>query len=1706
MATLHIVSVGGTGHKVLTSLIHLAACGAFRSKQFGEINIVSIDADNANGNLARTTETFKNYKKFYQAVNGSGSDLIKIDSVVPDLNISLFQGDKKSLRDTFNFTNLHKTAEEELIQFLYTNEEITAEFEEGFYGHTSVGAVIVRDILMEEKEDEEEKKKENEKNPARKAWGDFKKQITNEDQIVVVGSIFGGTGASCIPVVLKELEDKKKSGTGLATVILTPYFQAVRESDAEGTTRADSNKLQPDSNNFNIKAKAALNYYEIEKKLGTTHALYIIGEPSANYSYEIASRGNESQRNKAHPIELFAATAILDFVLNNTNRRSGNLCVAKRDFINGEYCYTWQMLQDLDSDLPLLMQTFTRTAIFYNKVLYPQLAVDNAAGIWKDYYRVSEGPLEKLEDEKNQPYYKNIREYLAFFVEWIFELHKKNLKEVDPEAQTPRLKWIPDERVKLLNVQLKDERFSLEGCGSGKIKNFEKLVYPEEKEERTAEEILADLASAKPTGKGFPALFVTLKDLLQKEKKSLFRRQKPVPELKTEMKNYLSDHNKVEFHISPRHDSLWALCPTEDTLGEIAIGLPDTDRKIYTVNDVSIPSPWSIFITNEMSLTRKQFKGLNEYAYNQWCGLIALLVLRHLNHYKEHHLDVSRLTDWKDENGRFLQIIKDLNPPKNDIFGRQNPNWLDHAVVKLGNETIAFLAHNTLVCPVFSMSKNAITLLHNFAPTIVGTNGEFLSPKEYFKDQNDSNNKRSKYALRLVLTQLQKEIAKNSEKGINSDIAQSIMDLLTDYLKDLGPVQNLDQATADSISLPSESINSVYDVFNTLCIRGPKIDAKDLPFLLKNTLQEKKVAFFSRNVVGMTDAELKTSYVTPDLLYSQFREDNIRNLISENNGKEIGLVYDEDLLCDSMMMRKKEQSGEENVFHSLPDPPGASLSGYEVVWPVSEELLELYRPDQLNRMLKIEKNNKGVFVTLTLEIQGRIRKHSVTKKYNIKQITDTSRGIDDVGVCSIFETRRLPFWAVWPYAKIVNNRNESIWKRYTFFCVDHVYNDTPVFTIEPFFTGGVPQDLRPRKLSAINVVNAKEFYYRHCTELPAALRIIEQTNGNPVYRGSIFLNPPEPKSLKTSTWNVGVDFGTTSTSVFYNAGSDEPHFLQLLNEYRWKEGDNSKPEEPVGEKLEASLKILCNSGDQDYLDQYFIDKHCLAQKGYTTTFEELENTADGADATLFDSGRIFWHNYENFKNVNAVEGRREHLKNGIKWENDKKWAARYLNQLLTQITYRAIEKGAGKIHWFFSYPTAFSSDDQSAFKERLKGLIKSLREDTGLKDDEEETGLKHRFEDEDSLLTESVAAALFFRIKNPEHSTFLCLDIGGGTSDISIWVNKDLKFQTSAKFASRDMFIKPMESLLERPSVLDMVCTGDVSDGIHTMLRSAHKNAGKESIPFLIETVLFEYIINFRNRLNELQAEDKQAFHNFIYLVYVAYAGLFFYLANLVVALLKNEFGADRIDRDITDIVIGLSGKGSKLTEWIKNYCKSVYKIAEEIIKKETDCDIKFAPKFRENAAKTETAYGLICNLNENGRQNTPSDRIRPKIFMGCGCNVQTKDGQDSRQFKKDDLVPSNDAFFKRPEKLTVKFDESNLADFDEFIEFLDRIAEDADNEVEAVPREWYNDKEKKSLLSKMTNYFNNEVLERDHRFDPPFIVMLKEFLKEYSEYLYGKK
>ncbi|MDR0553440.1 MAG: hypothetical protein LBG76_01385, partial [Treponema sp.] len=150
MAKLHIVGIGGTGHKVLQAAIHLAACGAFKGKvgaqDITKVRVMTIDADASNGNLNLTRETLAKYQAFCSAISGSKFCPVEIDK---PLDLRLYDGEKNSIEKAFETAKFDEKNEKALLNFLYTEAEVKAQFNEGFYGHTSIGTLIVENMLNE---------------------------------------------------------------------------------------------------------------------------------------------------------------------------------------------------------------------------------------------------------------------------------------------------------------------------------------------------------------------------------------------------------------------------------------------------------------------------------------------------------------------------------------------------------------------------------------------------------------------------------------------------------------------------------------------------------------------------------------------------------------------------------------------------------------------------------------------------------------------------------------------------------------------------------------------------------------------------------------------------------------------------------------------------------------------------------------------------------------------------------------------------------------------------------------------------------------------------------------------------------------------------------------------------------------------------------------------------------------------------------------------------------------------------------------------------------------------------------------------------------------------------------------------------------------------------------------------------------------------
>jgi hypothetical protein len=300
-----VIAIGGTGSRCAEAIAHIAAAGAYESS----VRMLLVDLDQGNGNLDRTQRVVSRYQALHKAAAGGSlfSSEISLDVWKPSkdlkltedasLSFSSFLGRGHVTREVGNFLDLF------FAHSLYAFD-ITG----GCFQHPEIGAIVLRRALRQSLEDEE--------GALRRCLDQIASDLKGgrEVRILVVGSVFGGTGASGLPflpnLIRQELPDRwqalrtRADHLRMGGVFLAPYFQwSGHPEEQEAAEGPNSNRLSPH-------AKAVLQHYAKHPPL--YNASYILGAPHLFESGIYASRGNR-QVNKAHYIELTAALAAQDF-------------------------------------------------------------------------------------------------------------------------------------------------------------------------------------------------------------------------------------------------------------------------------------------------------------------------------------------------------------------------------------------------------------------------------------------------------------------------------------------------------------------------------------------------------------------------------------------------------------------------------------------------------------------------------------------------------------------------------------------------------------------------------------------------------------------------------------------------------------------------------------------------------------------------------------------------------------------------------------------------------------------------------------------------------------------------------------------------------------------------------------------------------------------------------------------------------------------------------------------------------------------------------------------------------------------------------------------------------------------------------------------------------------------------------------------------
>lgn len=322
---LFVIAIGGTGMRLLESFVHLCAIGMFDGQ---EIDILTIDTDNGNGNKDRTENLLNLYNKIKTSEGKKGGTPNRQTFFSAKLNLYRFYTDYSGNRSTYrNLANIMDgDADNEDLAGLFLDKDTVQSFnlEHGYRAQTHLGSMLMYHGIIEAAKNSFVKG--DQALPQEKDLNEFLTKLMNasDARVFIFGSVFGGTGASSIPVIPDALteavtiisdgkntldSDHVKFGASL----LTDYFSFPNPSG----TGLDSEKVIANSNNFALNSQAALDFYRKDPTVKRFYRrLYHVGWPRSmreDISNGKLLTGGSDQKNPCHVTELMCAMGAFDF-------------------------------------------------------------------------------------------------------------------------------------------------------------------------------------------------------------------------------------------------------------------------------------------------------------------------------------------------------------------------------------------------------------------------------------------------------------------------------------------------------------------------------------------------------------------------------------------------------------------------------------------------------------------------------------------------------------------------------------------------------------------------------------------------------------------------------------------------------------------------------------------------------------------------------------------------------------------------------------------------------------------------------------------------------------------------------------------------------------------------------------------------------------------------------------------------------------------------------------------------------------------------------------------------------------------------------------------------------------------------------------------------------------------------------------------------
>lgn len=927
-----------------------------------------------------------------------------------------------------------------------------------------------------------------------------------------------------------------------------------------------------------------------------------------------------------------------------------------------------------------------------------------------------------------------------------------------------------------------------------------------------------------------------------------------------------------------------------------------------TIKDIghidSVPDVWArpllfeLALYDEQKITSQQFvKGLHEKVRGEWRCLLAMLALKNIK-----RLDIKVETVVLGKGDSDLDRTLTMLAPKDSIS--PDINWETIYIFSVQDVPIAMTSPVTLV----ATAADYTTLLAGKISEPWSSDGKTLTDPLFWLTGGDLT---VLYDwLSKLLESLKNEIPQSKQE--NSAACQKLFAAIDEYRADI-KASYADLVAGETI-FTQAGFNITEGILRFLDKTAEEklATAEDSAVLLRNSSkrqQAKKLLIISPEmgrkyaaVLGISPSRL---LVWQGISANDISEKSLSSGYMKIGGVQLSEVEfrrPEEFFTDSLVAISPG-----NALKNIISIPGAELLAENdecFVPPIKAELLEHFTAQEIASRMKMEKTGNGIKVSFTFPLNG---PDGLGSEYKYSKIYT-----DWISVQS-----NVPVVEIWPKLR------RAGWNKYYMFyentAAQAEENDvlgTNYFYIKPWsnqheYKDNVPEKgLKNRYIAKLNAYpEALSCTVNYCRNGYGMAELIEG--------GMILLaEPPFVRGQCDTEWKIGIDFGTSSTMLYYRKNNQRPKPL-VLN---------------------PNLMQITESGSaRTRTDLYFIPSYNSNTSGSFLSIFHLLNHENQKHISPLEDGHIFMLNTQNVENF---LGQSDHIDTNIKWREDvagRRKVGAYIKQICLQSIAEATVQGVEKIQWNFSFPASFSKEQKDSFNTACQQAVQEAYEDTGLSAPEKPI----------EAWAESKAAAYYFNKVNNQDTNFsdgaICLDIGAGTTDISIISGQPGKiiYHTSIRFAGRYLF-SPINHYLKEEMEINLC--GTESDD--------------EKQQAIIDADLREHSEKY---LQELKNETgKDSIRVVLQKAQLGVAGIFYYIGGILAELKKRGMYQEK---HLPDVYVG--GNGSRIFNWLTGGVylpdSSFLSVLKEAMEKNSN--LKTKPNFKivlSQKPKIEVASGMI--------------------------------------------------------------------------------------------------------------------------------------------------